>query len=218
MVLSGSARAGFIFGKKKPKVDPVLRVPELLGVVKTSTDESQRSDAAEELRKYDPGQFPDIIPTLIDVLQADTKTSVRISAISTLTRFRPVSQAVGQAIEQALAKDPSVRVRLQARSSLLQYHLAGYRTAKKEAPKVVPPPVSTKEPPQTREPPLASPFSSGGNTPYTPNPLPATVPARSQAPRPMPIGPVTPVPSSTPGLSPPPAPRTSEGPDLGSPY
>src|SRR5437762_283646 len=125
-LLAVPARAGIIF-KKKPKPEPAQRVPELLELARTSPDESKRSDAVDEMRKYDPQQFPDMVPVLLGVLQNDAKPSVRISAVSTLAHFRPVSQEVGQALEQALAKDSSMRVRLQARSSLLQYRWAGYR-------------------------------------------------------------------------------------------
>ncbi len=155
--LATPAQAGFLFGKKKTApVDPNQRVPELLAVIKTSPDEHKRTQAAEELRKYDPQAFPEIVPVLIDVLANDPKPSVRVEAVQTLGKLRPISPAVGQALEQALAKDTSMRVRLQARSSLLQYHWSGYRTPKKDA-----------NPPQTGEPPLAP-------------PLPGDLPAASQ--------------------------------------
>jgi hypothetical protein len=146
-LLAPPVQAGLIFGKKKAApIDPKQRVPELLGVVKASPDEHKRSQAAEELRKYDPQAFPDLVPVLLDVLINDPKPSVRIEAAQTLGKLRPISQAVGQALEQALARDTSMRVRLQARSSLLQYHWSGYRSPKKDV----------NPPPQTKEPPLAS--------------------------------------------------------------
>src|SRR5262245_40560520 len=147
--LTTPVHAGIFFNKKKPApVDPNQRVPELLKIVKTSPDEHKRSLAAEELRKYDPQTFPDIVPVLIDILGSDAKPSVRTEAAQTLGKRRPISQAVGQALEQAVAKDNSMRVRLQARSSLLQYHWSGYRTPKKDP----------NPPPQTKEPPLAPPL------------------------------------------------------------
>src|SRR5262249_148092 len=81
----------------------------------------------EELRKYDPQTFPDIVPVLIDVLGSDAKPSVRTEAAQTLGKLRPISQAVGQALEQAVAKDSSMRVRRQAPSSLPPYHRTPYR-------------------------------------------------------------------------------------------
>src|SRR5205085_8876672 len=108
-------------------------------------DENKRARAAEELRQYDPAAFPDIVPVLIDVLVNDKKPAVRAEAAQSLGKLRPVSQQAGQALEYALTKDPSMRVRLQARSALMQYHWSGYRSAsKKDAP---PPPLESKEPP-----------------------------------------------------------------------
>src|SRR5207302_3914603 len=109
-------------------------------LVKADKDESKRARAAEELRQYDPTMFRDIIPVLIDVLHNDKKPSVRAEAAQSLGKLRPVSQEAGLALEQALARDPSMRVRLQARSSLLGYHWAGYRNAGKN---VEPPPLNT---------------------------------------------------------------------------
>lgn len=164
------AHAGILFGRKKPPADPSQRVPELVGQVKSSPDEHKRSQAAEELRKYDPQAFPDMIPVLLDVLAHDPKAPVRAEAAHSLGKLRPVSVAVGQALEQALAKDKSMRVRIQARSALLQYHWAGYRTPKKNA-----------LPPQTQEPPLAPPLpgevpTQAGPTQGPPLTLPPTPP------------------------------------------
>jgi hypothetical protein len=183
-VLAAPAQAGLIFGKKKAAVDPNQRVPELLGIVRTSPDEHKRAQAAEELRRYDPQAYPDIVPTLIEVLANDAKPSVRAEAASTLAKLRPISQAAGQALEQALAKDGSMRVRLQVRSSLLQYHWGGYRTPKKDA-----------VPPQTKEPPLAPPLPGEPRTatspatlapPVTPPPPAAGPPAAAAPSQPAP--------------------------------
>jgi hypothetical protein len=144
-LLSAQAHAGILFGRKTQKPSPNERVPELLMIVKTDGDEHKRVNAAEELRQYDPKQFPDIVPVLIDVLMHDPKPGVRGEAAQTLSKLRPISQQVGWALEQATSKDPSMRVRLQARSALLQYHWAGYHGSK-ETPVI-----------QTQEPPLAQP-------------------------------------------------------------
>src|SRR5947209_494624 len=159
VALATPLQAGIFFGKKKPTpVDPNQRVPELLGLIKTSPDEHKRSQAAEELRVYDPQAYPDLVPVLVDVLTNDPKPSVRLEAVQTLGKLRPISQAVGQALEQAVAKDTSMRVRLQARSSLLQYHWSGYRTPKKDV----------NPPPQTKEPPLAPSLPTAAPAPVLP--------------------------------------------------
>jgi hypothetical protein len=226
-----TAHAGIIF-KKKPKPDPAQRVPELIGLVKTSTDESERSDAAEELRKYEPEAFPDIIPTLLEALQNDPKPSVRIAALTTLAKLRPVTQEVGMALEQALAKDSSVRVRLQARSALLGYHWAGYRTPKKDEKGPTPPPTTTKEPPlapppgtpleplPTGGPDLVPPPTTGSQPLTPPTPLPPPMSAESRR---MPVGPRVPeplFPRRKPAVPPVPVstPTPKQGPDLGAPY
>jgi hypothetical protein len=188
-VLAAPLSAGIIFGKKG-KPTPAERVPELLGIAKADGDENKRSAAVEELRQYDPAQFPDIIPTLIDVLQNDKKPGVRAEAAQTLGKLRPVSQQVGMALEQSLAKDPSMRVRLQARSALLSYHWAGYHGGKKE-----------DTPPQSKEPPLAGP-----PTPLPPmSPTPVPPPSGSRVAPPLTPPPVvSPPPTTPPAPSPPP--------------
>ncbi len=226
MLLASQLRAGILFGKKpKPKIDPAQRVPELLGIVRTSPDESKRSEAADELRKYDTQQFPEMIPTLLEVLQTDAKPSVRLSAMSTLVKYRPVSQEIGQAVEQVLAKDASMRVRLQARSTLLQYHWSGYHSPKKDDGKT-----ATKEPPLPRPlpspqlpPPQPLPPITTAPAPVpAPVPVPVPVPVRVQpaspaplptSPQRMPIGPIQPS-----SYSPPPSAVKADGPDLGSPF
>jgi hypothetical protein len=142
--LAGPGHAGIIFGKKNKKPTPAERVPELLAQVKSDGDESKRAAAAQELRQYDPAQFPMIVPVLVDVLLTDSKPVVRAEAAQSLGKIRPISQQAGAALEQTLANDSSMRVRLQARSSLLQYHWGGYRSVRKDD--LVP---------QTKEPPLA---------------------------------------------------------------
>lgn len=157
----GPVQAGVINGSlffgKKPVKNPVERVPELIGILKTDGDEDKRADAASELRQFDPVTFPVIVPVLIDALTNDKKPSVRAEAAISLSKIRPVSPLVGQALENSVSKDASMRVRIQARSSLLQYNLAGYRSAPKniesaiqsgeppliDAPTIIPPlPVS----------------------------------------------------------------------------
>jgi hypothetical protein len=130
-ISAATASAGiFSFGKKE-KPDPAVRVPELLTTLKTSQDEHKRTLALEELRQYDAAAFPAMVPAVIDALLHDSKPGVRSEAADTLSKIRPVSQPAGQALEQAQAKDASMRVRLQARYALLHYHWAGYKSAKK---------------------------------------------------------------------------------------
>jgi hypothetical protein len=75
---------------------------------------------------------------------------VRLEAIQSLAKLRPVSQQAGLTLEQA-AHDDSMRVRMQARTLLFQYRLAGYRGAK--TPEIAAPPNVL----HTDEPPLATP-------------------------------------------------------------
>jgi hypothetical protein len=214
-LLAGPVHAGIIFGKKPPKPEPAQRVPELIKTIRTDGDENKRADAIEELRQYDPTTFPEIIPTLIDALHNDKKASVRAGAAQTISKLRPVSQAAGDALEQALDKDNSMRVRISVRSALLQYHWAGYRQGKKDE---LVPPVTTREPPLADPLPLPPPTPPRGTPPPaepaptpTPRPLPP-MPAPVNAPRPLPQGPTIEIP--TPPASTTPPPRDS-GPQLG---
>jgi hypothetical protein len=207
------ATAGILFGKKTPKPTPQERVPELIKIIQTDGDENKRADAVEELRQYDPVQFPDIVPTLIDALLNDKKPSVRSEAAHSVSKLRPVSPMVGQALEAALANDSAMRVRMSARSALLSYQWAGYRSnGKKDDPLTT-----------TKEPPLADPPDKKP-IPAPPTVIPARMtPVPQPAPKPpIPTQPWNP-PSQGPALEPPPAPlpvpgpKPSEpkGPDLG---
>jgi hypothetical protein len=194
-----SASAGIFFGKKATKPDPATRVPELIVIVKTDGDENKRAAAAEELRQYDPRTQHDIVPILIDVLLHDAKPSVRAEAAASLGKLRPISQEAGWALEQAVAKDPSMRVRLQARSALLMYHLAGYHSTKVEEPPTA----------QGKEPPTAPPAPPAVKTTTTP---PGRTPPPVTANRLVPM----PVPSLVPAPKAPVRP-TEEGPSLTPP-
>jgi hypothetical protein len=214
LALGVPARAGIIFGKHANKPTPAERVPELIITVKTDKDESKREAAAEELRQYNTKDFPDIVPILIDVLLHDPKPGVRAEAAESLGKIRPVSQDAGWALEKALADDGSMRVRLQARSSLMQYHWAGYHGTKTDGPSI-----------QTPEPPLAP---LNGKAP-APAPVPARpvsqskpVPPMKDTPpplgaRPLPSGTAEPpliVPAEPPRLQPAPVRSGDQGPEL----
>jgi hypothetical protein len=199
-----------LFGRKK-KADPVQRVPELIQILKTDRDDRKRQDAAEELRQYDPGQFAQVVPALIEALQTDPKPAVRSEAAHTLGKLRPVSAPVGQALERSAAQDHALRVRLQARTALMFYHMAGYSSARKGEPPQGP----ALKPPPPNEPPLAK-----GTTAEPPLASPQT------APPPAPLPPAAPIPTAAPSLYPPPLaspapaaapPAAGEGPVLAPP-
>lgn len=160
----GPVQAGVINGSlffgKKPVKNPVERVPELIGILKTDGDEDKRADAASELRQFDPVTFPVIVPVLIDALANDKKPSVRAEAAISLSKIRPVSPVVGQALENSVSKDASMRVRIQARSSLLQYNLAGYRSA----PKNIESAIQSGEPPLIDAPTIIPPLPVSNGT------------------------------------------------------
>ena len=219
--LADPSYAGILFGKKNKKPTPAERVPELLAQVKSDGDESKRAAAAQELRQYDPAQFPMIVPVLADVLLTDSKPVVRAEAAQSLGKIRPISQQAGQALEQALNNDASMRVRLQARSSLLQYHWSGYRSARKDD--MVP---QTKEPPlaDDKSPPLIStttlPQANNRAVPPPSDGLRATSGYRPAAPAPFPFVPPRVNKNEPPPASPPrPAstPPSDGGPDLSPP-
>jgi hypothetical protein len=143
----GSEGSAQIFGSKKPKTPPQQRVPELIDILKTEKNDHKRSQAAEELRQFDAKDFPEIIPVLIEALQSDSAASVRIEAATGLGRLRPVTVPAGQALEKAVGDDANLRVRLQAKASLVYYQLSGYHAPKKGEPPVTAGKTTTDEPP-----------------------------------------------------------------------
>jgi hypothetical protein len=220
--LATPGQAGILFGRKKDKTDPRMRIPELVKTLRVDRDADKRARAAEELRNYDGNAYPDIIPALVSALQTDKKPSVRAEAAQSLGKMRPISQNAGEALEQAMARDSSMRVRLQARSALLNYQWAGYRSGKRtDVPPLTPtgnepPVISTTNPPpvNTTTPPPRS-VPAGGlfrrttptptTTPVISQPLPSTKEPPLAPPLPAPTP--APAPTSTPPVSP--APRTA---------
>ena len=206
LVSSLTAHAGLFTKKSKP--DPKDRVPELLVIIKNDKDEHKRLAAAAELKQYDPSTFPLIVPVLIDVLMTDAKPSVRTEAAESLSKIRPVTKQAGLALEQALEKDSSMRVRMQARYALLQYHWAGYKSSSKDAavadskepplapvdnPKTIASTASRKQQKvlkpssETPEPPLApadvaAPSTTGPSSNKGTSQIPAKTPIKSTAP------------------------------------
>ena len=215
-----------------------MSIPDSIAASSGRETPSSVSDAAEELRQFDPKAYPEIMPVLITALSKDASSGVRVEAAASLGKLRPISQQAGYALEQAQNTDSSMRVRLAARQALLGYHLVGYRsgnrpemTADKDgaavanpAPplgsvKPAPPPsriIMTPQGPfrETAEPPLADPpvFPSTS--------IPATPVARPKAPAaaqviPSPTPKLTPVPKKgdKPATSPSPSPA-NDGPTL----
>jgi hypothetical protein len=198
-----------LFGSKKPKGPPQQRVPELIFTVKQDKDSHKRSDAAEELRQYDPTQFPEIIPVLIDVLHSDSSASVRIEAATSLGRLRPISVAAGQALDKATS-DPNLLVRLQARTSLTYYQLSGYHGAKTKDPTAL-------KGGSTEEPPLAAGQSdqwwNHGQTTSKKSTVTVTPGGSSTGYRPLPSGPSN-TPQQVPVINMPPQQRPAPGPTI----
>ena len=175
LVASAPSHAQLVFSKKA-KTNPSQRVPELILTVKTDADEKKRAHAAEELRDYDSVTFAEIVPVLVDVLKNDKKQSVRLEALNSLTKIRPVTTLAGHAIEKASADDENWRVRWQAKAALPKYHLAGY-SSKKAEPKGN----------STGEPPIADPTTPLPLPRFDPIEPPRVTPTTSPtAPRPLP--------------------------------
>ncbi len=105
------------------------RAQDLFATLRNDPDETKRAVAAEELRLVDPKQHSELLGCLIDALRNDKRPLVRAEAASSLGKIKGIHDSVGMALENALANDTSMRVRLQARSSLMGYYLAGYRSA-----------------------------------------------------------------------------------------
>jgi hypothetical protein len=217
-MLAEPSRAGIIFGRKKDKIDPTTRVPALIATLKNDKDADHRSNAAVELRTYDPMAFPDIVPALVSALQNDAKSGVRIEAALSLGKLRPVNQAAGEALERAVSTDPAMRVRLQARSTLMQYHWAGYRNGKASD---IPPLAPAKDalkggetlPPAVQTTPTPSRFPSTNEPPLAPvEPIPTPVSRPMPIPMPVEVKPM-PMPSRLDPSRPAPMPSPAASPD-----
>src|SRR5262249_28363657 len=128
------------------------------------------------------------------------RPSVRLEALNSLSRIRPVNAPAGQAIERAAASDENWRVRLQAKSASMKYHLAGYAAPKTESSTTGPRPTTTAEPPLSE--PTNTPPTQPTTTPSNPlglrrNVTPPVIPGDLTSPPPLleGIGPsLTPVP------------------------
>lgn len=213
------SEAGIFFNRNKPKVNPAERVPQLVNALMSESDEHKRAAAAEELRNFDAGTYPEVVTALAEAAMKDPQVSVRIQAVQSLGRVRPVSQRAGWALEQVTAKDPSPRVQLQARSALLQYRMSGYHSGGGEAPPAAPRTIKTEEPPLA--PPETEASRGGVATPARAIKVVPIPPPSAPAPAPMPVeAPIQPLPSAPALDTPPPgqAPLPSaDGPELVSP-
>lgn len=146
-----------LFRKSKP--EPAKYVPMLIQVLKEDTEEQNRVRAAEELREYDPKNFPDILPALTEALTNDPSFKVRAESAESLGKINLVSPKSGYALEQSQKYDSAKSVREASRAALLQYRVRGYRSGKE----------SETTSTQTQEPPLARP-STSPTPPTSPTP------------------------------------------------
>jgi hypothetical protein len=176
-----------LFSRKAPP-NPSQRVPELVLILKTDPDERKRLHAAEELREYDAGTYTEIVPVLADVLLHEKKANVRLEALNSLFRIRPVQPVALTAIEKAANEDEFWRIRWQAKVDLTKLQLSGYPLKKAEAPVAIAKKKSSEEPalleptgPPARFvvealPPPANPAPRpAANAPPAPRPLPSSV-------------------------------------------
>lgn len=144
VVLSGSAfPAQAQLFARKVRLNG-MQVPELIVVVRTDTDERKRLAAIEQLRESDVKAFPDIVPNLIEVMLHDPRYTVRMEAMHSLVKIRPMTQQVGQALQQTAAHDENWRVRMQTRT---QIFVNGYHGGSGNGQYVAPTVPTTNEPP-----------------------------------------------------------------------
>jgi hypothetical protein len=176
---------------KRAKVNPAERVPELIKTARTAPEERRRAGAVEELRQYDAVAFPQIVPTLAEVLKVDPSTAVRAEAAHSLGRLRPASVAAVQALETA-SKDTAKRVRFQARAALLFYPSSVARAAH-ASPTAVPQPAAAIAP----EPPVAA----GPMVPANPHLLPVPSAVTTAPPEVAPGLPAQPTPVTPTGIA-----------------
>jgi hypothetical protein len=119
------ATAGGLFSKKTAPTSPADRVQQLLQTITSSSNPNARVDAVADLRDFDVGAHPQIVPVLVNALKTDSAVNVRIEAARSLGRIRPLTQMAGDALSTASLGDSHIRVRWQARASLMVYTVAG---------------------------------------------------------------------------------------------
>ncbi len=117
----------FFLGKPKTTMNPE-QVAQICQILKSSGEEMVRLQSIDQLRGVEGVCQPMAIVALADSMILDKKAGIRAEAAMALSKMRPIRQEVGAALEKAVTNDPSMRVRIQARSALLQYNLAGYRS------------------------------------------------------------------------------------------
>ena len=193
--------------RRAPKPDPAVQVPALLETLKSDKDERARARAAAALDEFDGKAFPDILPALAAALASDPSASVREDAALAIGKIRPITPQAGYALEQALASDKSIAVRLKVRTALFQYRILGYFGGS--------PDLSV----QSSEPPLAAGTPTGSATTILrPTPTPAPFSPTQAVPTPTPVGPKpTPAQSTEPPVAPPAPTRLVEIPAPTSP-
>jgi hypothetical protein len=231
---------GLFKRKQQPqKAEPPSKVKQLVATLQTDLDEKKRRAAAEELRGIDPRNAPEVVPALIGSLQKDPSPAVRIEAVESLGKLKPVATQAGIAMETALQADPDAKVREAVKAALWQYHLNGYRpptnspfAAQTGEPPFAPKPTTSGfRPitntvgkgvnfPQTAEPPLAKPKPKATPAPTVTPPPKVTEPPKSTEPTkttlPLPM-PTTPAPTIPAPPSSTPSPAPSSGTPVGLP-
>lgn len=121
---------------RKPKPPVEEKIADWIATLKEDPDESKRAHAAGELRAADAKANPEAITALIEALRNDKKPIVRSEAANSLGKVKFALDQTGPALEEALANDGSMRVRLQARSALMGLYLSGYRPGSGKAHKL----------------------------------------------------------------------------------
>ena len=171
-----------------------MQVPELIVTARSDPDERKRVAALEQLREFDVKTYPEMIPSLIEVMLKDARPGVRMEAMHSLARIRPVTPAVGQALQQTAQNDDNWRVRMQTRTQLW---MTGYHGGNGNA---VNNQQTNPNAPTTAEPPLAN--TTAINKPAPPvNTPPANITAITK-PAPQPINVPTPAQAQPPTADP----------------
>lgn len=126
MLFTSSSLQAQIFRRRSDAADPARRVPELIVSLRTDKDGKRRAQAAEELRNFDAAVFTEIVPALAVAAEKDESVAVRLEAVSSLGRLRPVNDIAGGALERIAAHENHLRIRLHAKATLFWYQRAGY--------------------------------------------------------------------------------------------
>ncbi|MFN4258649.1 MAG: HEAT repeat domain-containing protein [Gemmataceae bacterium] len=198
------ASAGIIFNRQNNQQGS-SNGPKIFRLFKGKNNEpppNQHHQPTNSMYPHQPAPAvqPNGMDGMVQTLQHSPDAEQRYHAAVQLGKMRPFPPAVSAVLQQAANNDSSMKVRVAAKTALMQQQINGFINDKmQQVPRVNPPTMPRQ--PTTQEPPLAEPLPA---PPASPAPPPRLVPQPAPAVPPSWRGPTT----TEPPLAPP-APSSS---------